>query len=459
MPRGFIAEYRALLGAVLATVIAVPAALAVAGCPAAGRTCTSAEDCGEDGLCEATGFCSFSDETCPSGRRYGDSSPSGEGGECVLSTGTTTGAVPPPPTPDESSDSGVAESTGSDGMPTGSTTGADDCMMIAVDENLLAYGAGTYRGEVTPSLADAVLPDVFELRFNTHVPGTFELGQSDWASLSSCPHCLTIEEDLATTYFATEGEFTVAAGSAPLDGRFQAQLSGVLFREATIDRDTGATIIIEDGDCLRVPDTNVAALQIPGWRCASGYFEDGLECDCGCGLQDPDCMDTTSASCEFCDTPGSCSEGQGGCPGAIDPIDNSTCDLTLWTCDNALFDAGDGICNCGCGLIDPDCEGSTIDACTVCSNAGSCTMGNECLGYVRAFNNGQCGMYPGWTCEEFFYDADDGCDCGCGLPDPDCETPTLASCVFCDNFGSCSELNCMNNPDLDPMDPSQCLPR
>lgn len=26
-----------------------------------------------------------------------------------------------------------------------------------------------------------------------------------------------------------------------------------------------------------------------------------------------------------------------------------------WTCDAALYDAGDGICNCLCGIVDPDC--------------------------------------------------------------------------------------------------------
>ena len=36
----------------------------------------------------------------------------------------------------------------------------------------------------------------------------------------------------------------------------------------------------------------------------------------------------------------------------------------------------------------------------------------------------------GWTCTASFFDTDDGCDCGCGVADPDCATPAFASCEF-----------------------------
>ena len=44
----------------------------------------------------------------------------------------------------------------------------------------------------------------------------------------------------------------------------------------------------------------------------------------------------------------------------------------------------------------------------------------------------------GWTCDTVYYDSDDGCDCGCGVLDPDCggggcETPGCeeAMCEYC----------------------------
>ena len=48
-----------------------------------------------------------------------------------------------------------------------------------------------------------------------------------------------------------------------------------------------------------------------------------------------------------------------------------------------------------------------------------------------------------WTCNPSYYAAFDGCDCGCGVFDPDCMNPTAAACEYCDNEGACSEgLGC-----------------
>ena len=60
---------------------------------------------------------------------------------------------------------------------------------------------------------------------------------------------------------------------------------------------------------------------------------------------------------------------------------------------------------------------------------------------------------PGeWTCSESFYGTNDGCDCGCGIVDPDCGSSSSAVCVYCDNGGSCAS-SC---DDIDPTDNSQC---
>jgi hypothetical protein len=44
-----------------------------------------------------------------------------------------------------------------------------------------------------------------------------------------------------------------------------------------------------------------------------------------------------------------------------------------------------------------------------------------------------------WTCDPFYYASFDGCDCGCGVFDPDCMNPTVGACEYCDNEGACSE--------------------
>ena len=57
--------------------------LALGGCVEGTFTCVDDEDCGADGVCESGGSCSFSDESCPSGRRYGELAAGDVAGRCV----------------------------------------------------------------------------------------------------------------------------------------------------------------------------------------------------------------------------------------------------------------------------------------------------------------------------------------------------------------------------------------
>jgi hypothetical protein len=63
----------------------------------------------------------------------------------------------------------------------------------------------------------------------------------------------------------------------------------------------------------------------PGWTCPPDYYGTADGCDCGCGALDPDCIDGTVASCEYCDGEGSCSPAFSSCPGNIDPAQNWLC--------------------------------------------------------------------------------------------------------------------------------------
>ena len=84
-------------------VIAILAAVVVAGCSPQRTSfmCTDNASCG-GGFCETGGFCSFTDATCPSGRRYGDLG--GPAGQCV-------GEVPPDVRPDTPPDARVCFGT------------------------------------------------------------------------------------------------------------------------------------------------------------------------------------------------------------------------------------------------------------------------------------------------------------------------------------------------------------
>jgi hypothetical protein len=154
----------------------------------------------------------------------------------------------------------------------------------------------------------------------------------------------------------------------------------------------------------------------PDWACGPQYYSAGDGCDCGCGALDPDCGGAgcaapgcTDAACDFCtDTTGQ----QIACPGGGGGPDGGTGGGT-WTCNPLYQGAGDG-CDCGCGDVDPDCGGG---GCTTpgCSDP-ACEFCYDGTGAMIS-----CGGSGGtWTCDPSYYGADDGCDCGCGIPDPDC---------------------------------------
>lgn len=56
---------------------------------------------------------------------------------------------------------------------------------------------------------------------------------------------------------------------------------------------------------------------------------------------------------------------------------------------------------------------------------------------------------PGWTCPNGYYGGGDGCDCGCGAPDPDCASNELSTC----QYNNCDEGNAPT-----AADPTQCAP-
>jgi hypothetical protein len=179
--------------------------------------------------------------------------------------------------------------------------------------------------------------------------------------------------------------------------------------------------------CLPVPTT---------WTCDASRYGDGKSCDCGCGAVDLDCPDTNVGSCTDCAAVGAC--GNGPCPSAISAEDNTRCEVPPhWWCSAQTY--GDGVCNCGCGVLDVDCADATRPSCETCDET-SCSP-FACS--VAADDNSQCPEPPTmWLCSDRLWADGSRCDCGCGAIDPDCETPGLESCDDCDSPGSCSGPAC-----------------
>src|SRR6185312_3800503 len=58
-----------------------------------------------------------------------------------------------------------------------------------------------------------------------------------------------------------------------------------------------------------------------------------------------------------------------------------------WTCGWDFY--GDGSCDCGCGLKDPDCKDSMAASCDYCDDTGSCNS-DTCPGTIDPTDNSTC---------------------------------------------------------------------
>ena len=184
----------------------------------------------------------------------------------------------------------------------------------------------------------------------------------------------------------------------------------------------GVVDVLDPTQCLN-------AVEDSPWTCGFAAYGDGATCDCGCGVVDPDCDSLAIAACEA-----------SGCrPGTeVSSDDTTTCVQAAaftgarpgWWCPAAWY-AGDDGCDCGCGLIDPDCprapQGSD------CAQQGCIYGPVPAQTEVDTNNLAQCvemGTAPAaWTCDANWYAAGDGCDCGCGIADPDCEAESFEYCA------------------------------
>ena len=127
-----------------------------------------------------------------------------------------------------------------------------------------------------------------------------------------------------------------------------------------------------------------------------------------------------------------------GCPDACDgPPDT-------WTCDLDYYGTEDG-CDCNCGAYDPDCDGPPETEVFGCANGDTNFLSDV------SCNDPLC---TDWTCDLSYYDAEDGCDCECGIYDPDCDGPPNTEIYGCSNPAtylfaiSCTQDGtCSPNPD------------
>ncbi len=114
--------------------LACAALLVPLGCSAGAFACEDDTQCGATGQCELEGWCSFPDDGCPSGRRFGAHSGEGLGGECVPGRDTLGTETTDPST-------SAGPSTTLD--PTIDASSSAETTMAVLDESTTSTGAET----------------------------------------------------------------------------------------------------------------------------------------------------------------------------------------------------------------------------------------------------------------------------------------------------------------------------
>jgi len=113
-----------------------------------------------------------------------------------------------------------------------------------------------------------------------------------------------------------------------------------------------------------------------------------------------------------------------------------------WICPASFYVTNDGNCVCGCGLFDADCE--TLSNPVFCNGDDQAASGYSCLNNVCRRNNDAVSVPPEWQCDLDWFNRNDGCDCGCGAADPDCEIPGQET-FNCLNGEVCQNGLCLGN--------------
>jgi len=303
--------------------------------------------------------------------------------------------------PDVGGSSG-ANTAGEAGAPSydcASTVEITDMVLLLppeLDDDSAQYLFGVQSPQIGDFTADEFWVDFYSTaRWKGEATGTFDLGKPPDDNYATCARCVWVWQDVGEVsdpvayFYAKSGTMVVDPASKQMDGFPIISLDKITLIEATID----------------IGDTNVSR-----------------------PVENPRCLYLEHAEINLPPPP------------------------EEWTCYPEYYGQGDG-CDCGCGVIDPDCTGPYGAACELCGGEGACQTDVNCKD-IDPENNALCDETFGWVCSTLRY-GDEICDCGCGVKDVDCPSSDSMVCDTCEDFYSCTTTALCT--EIDPADNSKCV--
>lgn len=158
-------------------------------------------------------------------------------------------------------------------------------------------GVIAWGGPMTGDLGDGLSLE-YQFQFYDNIEAslanTFDLHAGNQANYSTCAICILAfgrdaNNQVVKQYFQAGGSITLSED--PFTNRHLiASIQNLQLEEVTIDQQTFTSTPVAGGTCANVPAFTVDHDRVPNaWTCAHAEWDSGTNCDCMCGISDPDC--------------------------------------------------------------------------------------------------------------------------------------------------------------------------
>ncbi len=156
--------------------------------------------------------------------------------------------------------------------------------------------------------------------------GTFDLtagNQNNYSTCAVCVRAFTLDADgnVVKQFFQSGGSITLTEDPFT-NQKVVGSLTDLQLEEVTIDSQTFVSTPVPGGTCATFGSYSVDHDRVPNaWTCAHTDYDEGTNCNCVCGLPDPDCYVDPTLPVAGCTTAGDACFNDA----CVTPPTNDTC--------------------------------------------------------------------------------------------------------------------------------------